>query len=357
MNMFMYEIKKLSPRKIVLVGVLILFLGMIYNFFSSYLYYDTYILNGDNSGIEALNGKAANEIRKQAENQFKGKVNEQTIIRIEQFLEKEKQSIGHLSEDQKELYMMKYSNISGLKNINNREIIFGYCRGWQKFIINFSNTFFIFIIIYLIVIFYKIFICEKENKIAEIVYSTKMARKKSVLIRIFMVNTISLIIYCAFYVINFLMYMTLYGFEGAKVSIQSIGVFASSESFFSVGELAIVMFVEGMLATWAISMIICVCSCYGKNTFSVLFSSLIIIIAPIFFDFTDILPPFQKVLELLPIYSLNIISQYKTTGLYHNSILLSILSGIVSILIILFSFLCIKQYFKHYSLQKNYARK
>ena len=107
MNMFMYEIKKLSPRKIVLVGVLILFLGMIYNFFSSYLYYDTYILNGDNSGIEALNGKAANEIRKQAENQFKGKVNEQTIIRIEQFLEKEKQSIGHLSEDQKELYMMK----------------------------------------------------------------------------------------------------------------------------------------------------------------------------------------------------------------------------------------------------------
>ena len=103
MNMFMYEIKKLSPRKIVLVGVLILFLGMIYNFFSSYLYYDTYILNGDNSGIEALNGKAANEIRKQAENQFKGKVNEQTIIRIEQFLEKEKQSIGHLSEDQKEL--------------------------------------------------------------------------------------------------------------------------------------------------------------------------------------------------------------------------------------------------------------
>lgn len=234
-------------------------------------------------------------------------------------------------------------------------IDFGYCRGWQKFIINFSNTFSIFIVIYLVVVLYKIFICDGENKVAEIVYSTKMARKKSVLTRIFMANTISLILYIVFYIINFLIHMTLYGFDGAKVSIQSISIFANSEYSLSVCGLAIIMFIEGVLATCAISMIVCMCSCYGKNTFSVLLSSLIMIIAPIFFDFTDIIPSFQKVLELLPIYSLNTISQYKAVGLYHNAILPPVLSGVVSIAIILISFLCIMQYFRYYSLQKHCA--
>lgn len=59
MNLFMYEIKKLSARKIVFVGMLILFIGMIYNFFSSYLYCDTYILTSDKNGIEAINGREA----------------------------------------------------------------------------------------------------------------------------------------------------------------------------------------------------------------------------------------------------------------------------------------------------------
>lgn len=101
MNLFMYEIKKLSVRKIVITGLLILFIGITYNFLSSYLYHDTYILTSDESEIEAINGKQANEIRKNIDNQFSGQVDEQTIIAIEQFLQKEEQRVSHLSKDQK----------------------------------------------------------------------------------------------------------------------------------------------------------------------------------------------------------------------------------------------------------------
>lgn len=352
MNLVMYEIKKISMRRIVITGLIILFIGIIYNFISSYLYYDTYILTEDKSKIEATNGKQANEIRKNIENQFLGEVDEQTIGAIEQFLQKEEQNISHLSEDQKKLYMLKYSNLSSLINTNMREFDFGYCRGWQKFIINFSNTFSIFIIIYLVVIFYKIFICEKENEVEEIVYSTKMARKYSVRTRIFIVNTLSFISYSTFYAINLLIHIILYGCDGAKVGIQSIAIFSDLEYSLSVGEMTIFMFIEGMLATSAISMIICVCSCYGKNTFSILLSSLIMILAPIFFDFSNVMPGIQKILVLLPTSSLSIVSQYKAGGLYCNSIMPVILSGAISIGIILSSFWYIKQYFRHYSLHR-----
>ena len=217
---------------------------------------------------------------------------------------------------------------------------------------NFSNAFSFFIIINLVIVLYKIFICDRENKVADIVYSTKLARSKSVQARISIANMISLILYSAFYLINFLIHMFLYGFDGAKVSIQSLAIYVNSQYTFNLGQLAIIMFIEGMLATCAISMIVCLCSCYGKNTFSVLLGSLLFILVPILFDFSDIAPSFQKMLELLPIYSLNVISQYQAAGLFHNSILTPILSGGISIGIILISVFLIKQYFRNYTLKK-----
>lgn len=342
-KMLRIELNKIYKRKAVVVTIFImLVINICYFLFFDYWWNDIYIIN-ENAEVCSLKGNDAIKYDKMIGKYFKGILDDKKINEINKTLGDFKKKYSRYNEDQTFLLMNKFRNqIALIERINKQGtdlygITIGYCTGWSKFVVSFSNVMTLSLGLILIVGISNIFAEEREAKMSYLIGASKFGRTKLVTAKFKAMYIYVLSNYTMFFFVNFLLYGFVYGFDGMKCDIQSSLIFVNSDYRISFGQLVVLMYFVGIVSCLALGSIILASSAVLKKNGPAILCSLLIIFAPLFFDMSSTLPLLQKILEVCPIYLLNIKEIFMNTVLYFGCklhIFFGCLISIVSIVII-----------------------
>lgn len=145
-------------------------------------------------------------------------------------------------------------------------------------------------------------------------------------------------IYCAslyiiLFVLNLLLYGMIYGFKGLDCHIQSSVIFINSIYNITYGQLLMIMFIIGIISCIAMGIAVLIISATLKNSVSVTLMSILIYYFPVFFDMSSVCPIIEKILELMPIYMINIKDICVSNTLYFNQNIHMQIGGFLEVII------------------------
>lgn len=353
-KMLRIELNKIYKRKAVIATIFIMLaINICYFLFFDYWWNDIYILN-ENAEVCSLKGNEAIKYDKMIGKYFEGILDDEKIGEINQTLSDFEEKYSGYNEDQKFLLMNKFRNLTALtERINEQRtdlcgITIGYCTGWSKFVVSFSNVMTLSLGLILIVGISNIFSQEREAKMSYLIGASKFGRTKLVTAKFKAMYIYALSNYTMFFFVNLLLYGFVYGFDGMKCDIQSSLIFVNSDYQISFGQLVILMYFVGIVSCLALGSIILASSTALKKSGSAMLCSLLVVFAPLFFDMTSTLPMLQKILEICPIYMLNIKEIFMETILYFGCKLHIFFGCLVSIAIIVVIWVLVHKY-----MQKN----
>ena len=353
-KMLRIELSKIYKRKSVIITIFImLVINIVYFLFFDYWWNDIYILN-ENSEVCSLKGSEAIQYDKRIGGYFEGILDDKKIDEIDQVISNFSEKYSGYNEDQTFLLMNKFRNLNALiERINLKEedsvlngITIGYCTGWSKFVVSFSNVMTLCLGIILIVGIANIFSAEREANMLYIIGASKVGRTKLVTAKFKAMYIYALENYTVFFVMNILLYGFVYGFEGAKCNIQSSLIFVNSDYTITFGQLVDLMYFIGIISCLALGSIILASSAILKKSGSAIMGSLLFVFAPLFFDMSSTLPSFQKIIEICPIYMLNIKEIFMDTELYLGRKLHVFFGCTTAITIILIIWVLVHKYMK-----------
>ncbi|MSS64722.1 hypothetical protein [Velocimicrobium porci] len=317
------ELKKIINRKAIFITFLfMLAINIVYFILFDYWWNDTYILEDGGTSIEAVKGKEAIDIDRKIGQSFSGILDEKQAKEINHRLDEIEKKYSGYGENQRFLLMNKYRNQRALveryqkdyKSLENIKI--GYCTGWSKFVIGFSNVITICLGGLIIVGAANIFVEERSKKMNYLIGASKYGRNKLVTAKFISMYLYIAFIYIILFVFNLLLYGAVYGFEEADCDIQSSFIFVNSNYKIKFSQLIIIMFILGIISCVTLGSCILAISARLSNTSSVMIASVLVVFAPVFFDFSSSLPNVQKLIEIMPIYLLNIKEMFMNTTLY-----------------------------------------
>ena len=335
------ELRKLLSRKsIIATFLLVVFINLTYFYFFDYKWNDVYVTSGDGKSVVAVEGKKSIEIKKKIGNFFSGEINSKNVKEMKKEIKKISNGYIGYNEDQKILLLNKFKNqIALIKKYNEKDggmlngIKMGYCEGEEKFVTSFSNTMALSLGLLLIVGVANIYNEEKKSKMMYIIGCTENGRTKLTIAKLGATSIYCASLYIILFVLNLLLYGMIYGFKGLDCHIQSSLIFTNSIYNITYGRLLIIMFIIGIISCIAMGIVVLIISATLKNSVAVTLMSILIYYFPVFFDMSSVCPIIEKILELMPIYMINIKDICVSNTLYFNQNIHMQIGGFLGLII------------------------
>lgn len=320
------ELRKLFRRKSIMATfLLVMFINLTYFYFFDYKWNDIYVTNGSGNRVVAVEGKKGIEIKRKIGEFFSGEINSKSIKEMEEEITKISNEYVSYNEDQKILLLNKFKNqIALIKKYNEKDgsiingMKMGYCEGEEKFVTSFSNIMALSLGLLLIVGVANIYNEEKKSRMMYIIGCTENGRTKLTVAKLEATSIYCVSVYIMLFVLNLLLYGIIYGFRGLDCHIQSSLIFIDSIYNITYKQLLMIMLVVGMISCITIGIVVLIISAVLKNSVAVTVMSILIYYFPVFLDVSSVCPVVEKILELMPIYMINIKDICVSNTLYFN---------------------------------------
>lgn len=332
-----YELKKLFFRRSVLVVLLLTLCIQAVNFvFFDYTW--GYSILDANGEIQYAEGRQSVILRQNIGEQFGGILDDTLYQRIELAVSQAEQDYSGYTEDQQRSLMRKFVDqraiLSHYEDSKMQEIIVGYCDGWSKFVTNFSNIVVLCLMLLLVSGLSGLFAGEYETHMMYLLGASVSGRGKLATAKCLSAYIYVFFTYTILFLFNLLLDGCYYGLAGSECSIQSSALYAASQYPLTFGQLATLLYFGGLLGSLALAGLISVVSLAIQKTAPSMLVAILLLLAPLLFDFSDSLPNVQKWIEVTPPYFINAKEVYQETNLFWGQPLQPILSAVLSSLLL-----------------------
>lgn len=308
-----------KPARLLFLMGLVLMAAYFYffQFHYSYIYY-----NYNLGKMDTVSGFAAIEQRKAVAAEFEGELTQSTLARIQQRIaEAEAATAGQNENNVFSAVFVYRDQMAVLEQMTNpdgslqspdeaspdsRSLVLGYCDGWDKIISGMGNVLSVIMCLIIVIILSPVFAEEYSCHTDSVIYAARYGRTKLATAKIIASLETVTGIYGGYMILQVVLYGAVYGLQGGGVSIQASARYASSAyplTFLQLFLLSVILNIAGILA---LSMITLFLSAVMHSPASALLLSCLVCFAPVFFDFTDMVPVLQSLQELFPVFMLHV---------------------------------------------------
>lgn len=304
------------------------------------------VLNQDGS-IQYVDGKDSVVLRKQIGDHFCGVLDRSLYLRIQDMLLQATETYAKYPENQQRSLMRKFTDLNSTLSYfavdEANEIVVGYCDGWSKFVTNFSNIIVLCMTLLLVGGVSSTFAFENETNMMYLLIASPARLGQLVKAKYLSMGIYTFFMFTVLFAFQLLLDGGYYGLAGIQCSIQASAQYVLSNYSLNFGQLAILLYVGGLLGSMAIASFITFISLITRKTSTTMMASLLFILAPLLFDFSDTsLSKLQKWVELFPSYFINAKEVYQETNLYWGQPMQPVLSMLICLILIVGLYLIAK---------------
>lgn len=348
MKLLQFELQKLFYRKSVMILLMLTICIIIANFtFFDYTWGYT-VLNQDGS-VQYADGKDSVVLRKQIGDQFSGVLDRSLYLRIQDTILQAEEAYANYPENRQQSLMRKFTDLKSILSYYTESeadgrFVIGYCDGWSKFVTNFSNIIVLCMTLLLVGGVSGIFANENETHMMYLLSASPARLGQLVKVKYLAMGIYTVFMFTVLFAFQLLLDGGYYGLTGINCGIQASAHYVSSNYSLNFGELALLLYVGGLIGSMAIASMIAFISLMTRKTSTTMMVSLLFILAPLLFDFSDTtLPQIQKWVELFPTYFINAKEVYRETNLYWGLPIQPVLSTLICLFLIVGVYLITKR--------------
>ncbi len=307
-EMLLFELKKIYGKRIVQIGLLVIFLVNILLVWSC-INAEYAVDNG-----KEMNGLDAIKYDQSIAKEYSGELTNDKIRKIVTEYGELSFEGEHANYNSSNSFvthtMMKDDKLLTLEQVgfnDNNSLIYGYCDGWLNLVQGFGIMIMLISVI-LIIAITPVFSEEYSSKTAAVILTTKHGKNKDIIAKIASAFIFTILVYIFFAILNFVIIGEFYSFSGLDISIQcnSSGLFFDypiNMSFKSLISTTFFVYLIGIITLTAFSLLF---SAISKTPFIAIILSIVTYILPILVARISENILIQKIVHLFPILVMNL---------------------------------------------------
>lgn len=188
---------------------------------------------------------------------------------------------------------------------NHKSVVLGYCDGWDKMLSSMGSILAILLCLLVVITLSPVFSEEYACHTDSVIYAARYGKTKLVTAKIIASLETITAMYVIFLLLNFILYMGIYGLQGWNVNIQSSLHYATSTYNLTFLQMFLISVVCNILGIVAMTIITLFISAKLNTPVTALITSCVVCFLPVLFDFTESVPLLQKLQEICPIFMLH----------------------------------------------------
>lgn len=337
-----------KPTKVFFVMGIILIAAY---FFLFQFGYTSVFYNYDTGKMDTVSGFAAIEQRKETADIFAGKLTPDTLALMNEKIEEAKVATAtqdensafsalHIYRDQSAILEYMTETDGKTKSIeeaypNHSSVILGYCDGWDNMLSGMGSVLSILVCLLIVITLSPVFSEEYSCHMDGVIYAARYGKTKLVTAKIIASLETVTAMYVIFLLLNFILYMGIYGLQGWNVNIQSSLHYAASTYNLTFLQMFLISVVCNILGIVAMTIITLFISAKLNTPVTALITSCVVCFLPVLFDFTESVPLLQKLQEICPIFMLHmngVFAKMKTYAGIQQPIIMLLFGMIVAVL-------------------------
>ena len=353
-DMIKAEREKILSRKqtkiLFITGVILI----IAYFFLFQFNYNSVFYNYDTGKMDTVSGFAAIEQRKENADIFAGELTPEILTLMEQKIAEAKTATDtkdensafsalHVYRDHTAILEYMTAPDGKMQSIeeaypNHKCVVLGYCDGWDKMLSSMGSILAIFLCLLVVITLSPVFSEEYACHTDSVIYAARYGKTKLVTAKIIASLETVTAMYVIFLLLNFILYMGIYGLQGWNVNIQSSLHYATSTYNLTFLQMFLISVVCNILGIVAMTIITLFISAKLNTPVTALITSCVVCFLPVLFDFTESVPLLQKLQEICPIFMLHmngVFAKMKTYVGIQQPIIMLLFNMIVVVLFFL----------------------
>lgn len=312
-----FELKKIAGNKrtaFLLIGMV--FINLLAFYIIDFSYARVFVPDEGTHSVKIMTGLAAIRYEREIGEKYAGPLTDEKARAMASDFSALKQSLKGYSEDDTNCVMNSYINglvlvehlqnpdgsLKPVSSVYSDTLLLGYSSGWKGMVGSFSGIVTLILCIVLIVCISPVFSQEYDLETDSILCCTRYGKSRLISAKIRASFLFVSGIYIVFAAINFCLYGAAYGLDGADCSIQSSAAYSESGYSMNFFQLWISSLTMGFVGLLCLATIVLCISAVSKGSMVSAICSLMVVLAPLLFDFSDSYPVLQRNLELLPIF-------------------------------------------------------
>ena len=357
-----FELKKIAGNKrtvFLLIGMVLV--NLIAFYITSFSYERAFIPNGRTNSLKTLTGFAAIRYDREVNDKYMGLLTDEKVREMDSDLSALQRSLKRYSEDDAACVMNSYVNQQAiLENMKNTDgslkpvsqeypypLQLGYSTGWKEMAGSFSGVVALILCVVLIVCISPVFSQEYDWETDSVLCCTRYGKSRLISAKIRASFLFLSAVFAAFAVINFCLYGVTYGLDGADCSIQSSAAYVGSGYSMTFSQLWLYSLIMGLVGLLCLSAVVLCISAASRGSMTSAICSMVAVLAPLLFDFSDSYPALQKFLELFPVYLMHASGVLKKVQTYAGIMQPTVMITVASCGILLFLGITFRVFQKH----------